>query len=175
MPNSSPRPAITPPTDPAADNGAASRSQQWPDAAVLIVDDEPGMRHFLQRTLAPRMGQVQVAGSAEEAETLLQRHRFDLVILDITLPGKTGLALLQEMREAGNACEVVLITAFADLDTAIEALRAGAGDFLLKPFRVAAGSGGGQARARAGTPQARELGAQARARPAYAAGRRVGR
>ncbi len=137
MPNSSPRPAITPPTDPAADNGAASRSQQWPDAAVLIVDDEPGMRHFLQRTLAPRMGQVQVAGSAEEAETLLQRHRFDLVILDITLPGKTGLALLQEMREAGNACEVVLITAFADLDTAIEALRAGAGDFLLKPFRVA--------------------------------------
>jgi DNA-binding NtrC family response regulator len=79
---------------------------------------------------------VLAAGSAEEAEALLQQHRFDLVILDITLPGKSGLTLLKELREQGNACEVVLITAFADLDTAIEALRAGASDFLLKPFRV---------------------------------------
>jgi DNA-binding NtrC family response regulator len=61
----------------------------------------------------------------------------DLVILDITLPGKTGLQLLQELRAQGEGPEVILITAFADLDTAIEALRAGAGDFLLKPFRVA--------------------------------------
>jgi DNA-binding NtrC family response regulator len=76
------------------------------------------------------------AASAEEAEVLLQRHRFDLLILDITLPGKSGLALLRAQREQGNACEAVLITAFADLDTAIEALRAGASDFLLKPFRV---------------------------------------
>ena len=108
----------------------------WPLASVLVVDDEPGMRNFLQKTLAPRAGQVQAAGSAEEAEELLRRHRFDLVILDITLPGKSGIALLKEMREQGNPCEVVLITAFADLDTAIEALRAGASDLLLKPFRV---------------------------------------
>ena len=100
---------------------------------MLVVDDEPGMRNFLLKTLQPRAGQVMAAGSAEEAEELLQRHRFDLVILDITLPGKSGITLLQEMRVQGNPCEVVLITAFADLDTAIEALRAGAGDFLLKP------------------------------------------
>ncbi|MCA0244331.1 MAG: sigma-54 dependent transcriptional regulator [Proteobacteria bacterium] len=110
--------------------------EAWPLASVLIVDDEPGMRNFLQKTLAPRAGQVQVAGSAEDAEDLLRRHRFDLVILDITLPAKSGITLLKEMREQGNPCEVVLITAFADLDTAIEALRAGASDFLLKPFRV---------------------------------------
>ncbi len=110
--------------------------EAWPLASVLIVDDEPGMRNFLLKTLLPRAGQVQVAASAEEAEELLRRHRFDLVILDITLPGKSGIALLKEMREQGNPCEVVLITAFADLDTAIEALRAGASDFLLKPFRV---------------------------------------
>ncbi len=109
---------------------------RWPLASLLIVDDEPGMRHFLHKTLAPRAGQVLQAGSAEEAEALLQRHRFDLVILDISLPGKSGITLLKELREQGNHCEVVLITAFADLDTAIEALRAGAGDFLLKPFRV---------------------------------------
>jgi DNA-binding NtrC family response regulator len=112
-------------------------AEHWPNAAVLVVDDEPGMRNFLLKTLSPRAGQVLGAGSAEEAETLLARHRFDLLILDITLPGKSGLALLQQLRQQGSPCEVVLITAFADLDTAIEALRAGAGDFLLKPFRVA--------------------------------------
>ncbi len=119
------------PADPASEP-----AEHWPNASVLVVDDEPGMRNFLFKTLAPRAGQVLCAGSAEAAEVLLQKHRFDLVILDITLPGKSGLTLLKEMRQQGNASEVVLITAFADLDTAIEALRAGAGDFLLKPFRV---------------------------------------
>jgi DNA-binding NtrC family response regulator len=111
-------------------------ADRWPHASVLVVDDEPGMRHFLEKTLAPRANQVLAAGSAEEAEGLLLRHRFDLVILDISLPGKSGIDLLKDLRAQGNLCEVVLITAFADLDTAIEALRAGAGDFLLKPFRV---------------------------------------
>lgn len=115
---------------------AAEPAERWPNAAVLVVDDEPGMRHFLVKTLAPRAGQVFEAGSAEEAEGLLARHRFDLLILDITLPGKSGIQLLKELRAEGHPGEVILITAFADLDTAIEALRAGAGDFLLKPFRV---------------------------------------
>jgi DNA-binding NtrC family response regulator len=112
-------------------------ADHWPHAAILVVDDEPGMRNFLVKTLTPRAGHVMAAGSAEEAELLLARHRFDLVILDITLPGKSGIELLHQMHAQGAASEVVLITAFADLDTAIEALRAGAGDFLLKPFRVA--------------------------------------
>ena len=112
------------------------RTERWPLAAVLVVDDEPGMLNFLHKTLSSRVGHVMTAGSAEEAEALLQKHRFDLVILDISLPGKSGITLLRELREQGNACEVVLITAFADLETAIEALRAGASDFLLKPFRV---------------------------------------
>jgi DNA-binding NtrC family response regulator len=111
-------------------------AERWPLAAVLVVDDEPGMRHFLERTLAKRVGHVACAADALEAEVLLRRHRFDLVILDIALPGKTGLQWLRELREAGVGSEVVLITAFADLDTAIEALRAGASDFILKPFRV---------------------------------------
>ncbi|MDE2146908.1 MAG: sigma-54-dependent Fis family transcriptional regulator [Burkholderiales bacterium] len=121
-----------------AATGAEGRGpQRRPDAAVLVVDDEPGMRHFLERTLAPRVGRVSTAASAEEAEALLQRHRYDLLVLDIALPGKSGLALLQQLRAAGHPGEVVLITAYADLDTAIEAMRAGAGDLLLKPFRVA--------------------------------------
>ncbi len=115
---------------------SAAPEESWPHAAVLVVDDEPGMRNFLQKALAPRAGQVLAAASAEEAETLLARQRFDLLILDIALPGKSGIDLLKDLRAQGNGCEVVLITAFADLDTAIEALRAGAGDLLLKPFRM---------------------------------------
>jgi len=111
-------------------------ADQWPLASVLVVDDEPGMRHFLEKTLAPRVGLVLGAGTAEEGEALFRRHRFDLVILDIALPGKSGIEWLRELREQGFLGEVVLITAFADLETAIEALRAGASDFLLKPFRV---------------------------------------
>ena len=108
----------------------------WPLAAVLVVDDEPGMRNFLVKTLASRVGQVFSAESAEAADVLVRRHRFDLVVLDIALPGRSGIDWLKELRERGFSGEVVLITAFADLDTAIEALRAGASDFILKPFRV---------------------------------------
>jgi len=109
----------------------------WPHAAALIVDDEPGMRHFLERTLASRFGRVDSAGSAEDGEALVRERRYDLLVLDITLPGRSGLTWLRELREQGHTGEVILITAFADLDTAIEALRAGASDFILKPFRVA--------------------------------------
>ena len=122
--------------DPSPATEEDTSAARWPLATLLVVDDEPGMRSFLLKTLEPRAGQVMAAASAEEAEELMRKHRFDLVILDITLPGKSGLELLRDLREQGTAHEVVLITAFADLDTAIEALRAGAGDFLLKPFRV---------------------------------------
>ena len=108
----------------------------WPSSAVLVVDDEEGMRNFLVKTLAPRCGQVLAAGSAEAGEALVRQQRFDLLILDISLPGKRGLDWLRELREQGHSCAVILITAFADLDTAIEALRIGASDFILKPFRL---------------------------------------
>ncbi len=94
------------------------------------------MRNFLDKALAPRCAELHCASSAEEADALARRHRFDLVILDITLPGKNGIAWLQELRAQGYAGEVILVTAFADLNTAIEALRAGASDFILKPFRL---------------------------------------
>jgi len=122
---------------PASERSATDRlSDGWHRSAVLIVDDEEGMRNFLGKTLERRCGQVMLATSAEEADALAQAHRFDLVILDITLPGKNGITWLRELRDQGYSGEVILITAFADLETAIEALRAGASDFILKPFRV---------------------------------------
>ena len=108
----------------------------WPSSAVLVVDDEQGMRNFLAKTLAPRCGQVMAVASAEAGQAQVAQQRFDLIVLDISLPGRSGLAWLRELRAQGNSCEVILITAYADLDTAIEALRAGASDFILKPFRV---------------------------------------
>jgi DNA-binding NtrC family response regulator len=108
----------------------------WPDWSILVVDDEQGMLNFLVKTLAPRCHFVMSASSAEDGAQWLRGHHVDLVILDISLPGKSGVVWLKELREQGFTGEVILITAFADLDTAIEALRAGASDFILKPFRV---------------------------------------
>jgi DNA-binding NtrC family response regulator len=108
----------------------------WPLASVLVVDDERGMRSFLERALSARVAQVCTAADADEAQALVQTHHFDLVILDVALPGKNGIDWLRELRAQQYSAEVILITAYADLDTAIEALRAGANDFILKPFRV---------------------------------------
>ena len=111
----------------------------WP-VAVLVVDDEPGMLNFLGRALEARCAgggdAVMTVDSAEAGERSLLRRRFDVVILDISLPGKSGIDWLKELRANGFAGEVILMTAFADLDTAIEALRAGASDLILKPFRL---------------------------------------
>ncbi|WP_296495510.1 sigma-54 dependent transcriptional regulator [Rhodoferax sp.] len=123
-----------PPTQP--DSVPATPPDGWPDWSILVVDDEPGMRNFLLKSLAPRCHRVHVAGSAEEGAECLQQQHVDLIILDISLPGQSGVAWLKSLREQGFRGYVILITAFADLETAIEALRAGASDFILKPFRV---------------------------------------
>lgn len=108
----------------------------WKQYSVLVVDDEPGMLSFLQRALTPRCGVVDTAGSVEQAAPLLRRRLYDLIVLDIALPGRSGIDWLHELRAEGYAGDVVLMTAYADLDTAIGALRAGAADFLLKPFSL---------------------------------------
>ncbi|MBC7944881.1 MAG: sigma-54-dependent Fis family transcriptional regulator, partial [Burkholderiales bacterium] len=108
----------------------------WLQHSVLIVDDEPGMRNFLRRALESRCGLVETAASAEEGAELVERYHFDLLILDIALPGKAGVEWMKELRANGFAGDVILITAFADIETAIDALRAAASDFILKPFRL---------------------------------------
>ena len=114
----------------------ASADFSWQAHSVLVVDDEEGMRSFLERALKPRCGLVEAAPDVEYAKRLMSRVHFDLLILDIALPGVSGLDWLHELREGGYSGDVILITAFADLDTAINALRGGASDFILKPFRL---------------------------------------
>ncbi len=104
-------------------------------ASVLVVDDEPGMRNFLCKTLAPYCQVVEEADSVDAAEAAQGRRHFDVVILDNMMPGRNGIAWLADQRRQGKLTDTIMITAYADLDTAIEAMRAGAVDFVLKPFR----------------------------------------
>jgi len=115
----------------------SERDAPWEQYSVLIVDDEPGMQSFLQRALSTRCGVADCAGSVEQARPMFSRRHYDLVVLDIALPGCSGIDWLHDLRHEGYAGDVVLMTAYADLDTAIDALRAGAADFLLKPFSLA--------------------------------------
>ena len=105
-------------------------------AAILVVDDEPGMRNFLKRALENRCALLEVAGSAEEAEALRLRYHFDLLLVDISLPGLSGLEWMGRLRERGVRTHVIFMTAYADLEMAIAALRNGADDFIMKPFRT---------------------------------------
>lgn len=104
-------------------------------ASILVVDDEPGMRNFLMRTLGPRCKRIDEAGDTEEASRKLDQAHYDVVIIDNIMPGKNGVDWLAEQRPIGFFSDAILITAYADLETAIRALRAGAVDFVLKPFR----------------------------------------
>ncbi|MBL4749917.1 MAG: sigma-54-dependent Fis family transcriptional regulator [Amylibacter sp.] len=103
--------------------------------SVLIVDDEPGMRNFLSKILAPYCKRVSQAASVDAAAKLLDENHFDVVIIDNIMPHQNGLDWLKEQRKLGFFADAILITAFADLDTAIQALRVGVADFVLKPFR----------------------------------------
>ncbi|KAA3620726.1 MAG: response regulator, partial [Proteobacteria bacterium] len=110
--------------------------RRYPQKSVLIVDDEFGIRNFLVKGLSDRFALVEFAEDVEKAEALRLRCHFDLIIADIRLPGRSGVEWVTEMREQGGTTAVIFITAHADLETAVAALRAGAADFIVKPFRM---------------------------------------
>jgi DNA-binding NtrC family response regulator len=119
-----------------ADTGRDPEFGPWlAQASILVVDDEPGMRNFLVRTLGPRCKRIEEAADTAEASRKLDAQAFDVVILDNIMPGRNGVDWLAEQRAIGFFADTILMTAFADLETAIQALRAGAVDFVLKPFR----------------------------------------
>lgn len=104
--------------------------------SVLILDDEPGIIAFLERGLEDRFGMIETAGDLKRAGELMERCHFDLIISDIRLPDGSGMEWVSQLREQGYGTPVIFITAYADIHTAIEALRVRAVDFLLKPFRL---------------------------------------
>ncbi|MGF1684694.1 sigma-54-dependent transcriptional regulator [Photobacterium minamisatsumaniensis] len=108
----------------------------WSAVSVLVVDDEPGMRAILKKALSKQFAQVDVAGSIEEAEEIRKRCHFDLLIVDINLPGRSGIEWHEAFDPSTRRSDVIFMTGYANLDTAIQALRAGASDFILKPFNL---------------------------------------
>ncbi len=101
---------------------------------LLIVEDEDTLCASLQRVFIRDGYDVDIAGSAEAAFKLLEHRSYDLIITDIILPGISGIELLTKYRTTNPAQKVIVITAYASLTTAVESLKAGACDFIIKPL-----------------------------------------
>lgn len=101
---------------------------------LLIVEDEDTLCKSLQRVFSKEGYEVDRADSAESAFKLLEKNSYDLIITDIILPGISGIELMSKYRETNPAQKVIIITAYASLTTAVEALKAGASDFIIKPL-----------------------------------------
>ncbi|MEJ2757583.1 MAG: response regulator transcription factor [Anaerolineales bacterium] len=102
-------------------------------ASILIVDDEENLRLTLSRILSHAGHTVVTAASGEEALRVLQAGAYDLAFIDLLMPGIGGMDLLKELRQIYPDMPVLILTAHATLESAVEAVRQGARDYLLKP------------------------------------------
>jgi two-component system NtrC family response regulator len=105
---------------------------------ILVIDDEPEIRELLTEHLRTRGYRTATAGDGLAAVSLIQRSggQFGLILTDLSLPGLDGLAVLKAARAASPSAQVVIITGYASLDSAIAAVRLGAYDYLTKPFSL---------------------------------------
>jgi DNA-binding response OmpR family regulator len=101
---------------------------------VLVVEDEPKVADALKRGLETEHYQVTVTPSGEEAFFLAAERQFDLVLLDIMLPGRSGIDVLNAMRRRGLQTPVLILTARDEVDDRVHGLDSGADDYLVKPF-----------------------------------------
>jgi DNA-binding response OmpR family regulator len=104
------------------------------DAAhVLVVDDEGAIRYSVSKTLQRIGYQVDEAASGEEALEMIARHEYEVILTDIRMPGLSGVDLLKRIKDISPDGIVILMTGYASLGTAVESLRLGAHDYLIKP------------------------------------------
>jgi DNA-binding NtrC family response regulator len=103
---------------------------------VLVVDDERPTRILMERELPQSGCKVVAVPSGEEALEVLSRQEFDVVLLDLKMPGLGGVETLRRLRSSGVTAEVVVLTGHPDVTTAIEAMKLGAYDYLTKPFKL---------------------------------------
>lgn len=104
---------------------------------ILVADDEPSIRFVLQETLESLDHQVVAVEDGDQALRELSKGGFDLAFLDIRMPGLTGIEVLQQTRASGADVAIVIITAQNLLENAVEAMKSGALDYLVKPFALA--------------------------------------
>src|ERR1700739_4171089 len=105
-------------------------------SSILIVDDESGIRDSLKGVLDDEGFRTDEADSGEACLRLLEQNAFDVVLLDVWLPGMDGLDTLQKIRELDNPPEVIMISGHGTIETAVRATKLGAYDFLEKPLSI---------------------------------------
>ena len=107
-----------------------------PGEKIMVVDDEPGMRSLLTKVLGKGGYFVSAFERGEDALSSLSSEDYDLAILDIEMPGMNGIELLKKIKSKDQGLNVVMITAYGSLQSAVEAMRLGAYDYLTKPFQM---------------------------------------
>lgn len=103
---------------------------------ILVVDDEPEVRYALREALIRRGYEVDVVSTGDKALELFSRNTYNMVISDLKMPGKDGVEVLKEIKKLSPLTPVLLITAFGTVEKAVEAVKEGAVDFLIKPFSL---------------------------------------
>ena len=103
-------------------------------AHILIVDDEPDVREALDALLTHNGFRTGFAGDADSGLKAMTDQPWDLVLLDVKLPGRSGLALLQEFRRLNKQLPIIVLTALKDIDVARAAFKNGAQDYIPKPW-----------------------------------------
>lgn len=102
---------------------------------ILIVDDDPYFLRVLSRILSGENFQVKTAEGAAQAAQILKENSFDIVISDLRLPDGDGLSILQQVRKSGLEVPVVILTAYGEVDSYLEAMNAGVTEYLNKPVK----------------------------------------
>jgi DNA-binding NtrC family response regulator len=106
-------------------------------STILIVEDEPKLRRLLELDLSEEGHRVLAAPDAEQGLKILRQETIELVVTDLKLPGMDGLEFLHAVKRTNAALPVVVMTAYGTVETAVEAMKAGASDYVLKPFSLA--------------------------------------
>lgn len=101
---------------------------------VLVVDDEPSVREMLSDFLEMNNFICMQADNGESAVDVTKREKFDLIIMDVRMPGVSGIEALREIKREMPGQPVVMVTAVSEVETAVEAMRLGANDYVMKPF-----------------------------------------
>src|SRR5580704_4474534 len=105
-----------------------------PLASILVVDDEAGIQESLEVLLSLENYAIKTAANGEEGLRMLDQSNFDLVLLDLALPGQSGIELLPQFKERQPDLPIIMITAYGTVDNVVEAIRAGADNFVQKPW-----------------------------------------
>jgi two-component system NtrC family response regulator len=101
---------------------------------ILVIDDDESLRRVLEYNLAQEGYAVLAAGSGEQGLDLLKKERADLVVTDVRMPGMDGLQVLEGVHKVDPNIQVIILTAFGTIEMAVEAMKAGAFQYISKPF-----------------------------------------